>query len=179
MNNDLSINGNRIILRPITKSDTESIIKWRNCENVRKQFIFRELLTKEMHLEWLATKVEKGEVVQFIINIKDDNIDIGSVYLRDIKINLDVAEFGIFIGEDDYRGMGFGSEACGLVLNYSWDVLKLKSVFLRVYRKNAKAIASYKRNGFFPISKKELASLAEINDIDPDIVFMKINSPKG
>jgi RimJ/RimL family protein N-acetyltransferase len=43
--------------------------------------------------------------------VKDTERGIGSVYLQKIDMENKTAEFGIFIGEDDENGKGFGSEA--------------------------------------------------------------------
>jgi len=179
MNKTTTIIGDKVLLRPIDDSDTASIIKWRNSENVIRQFVFRETLTEEMHTNWLETRVVSGEVVQFVINVKDKNTDIGSVYLRDIRKEPGIAEYGIFIGEDNYRYTGYGSETCALILSYSWDVLKLKSVFLRVFKDNYAAIESYRKNGFVPISPEELSAFVDLDYIVPDMKFMIINNLKG
>ena len=99
--------------------------------------------------------------------------------MRDIQRELGSAEFGIFIGEDEYRGEGLGSEACGLVLNFAWYDLKLKSVFLRVFRNNESAIRSYCRNGFFSITSDKLKKLIDLKNILPDMLFMIKYNPKG
>ena len=95
-----------IVIKRITKEHTPLIVKWRNNPNVQKNFIFQETFTEEMHNGWLKNKVETGEVAQYIIYTKEDNVPIGSVYLRDIDKNNEKAEFGIFIGEDIARGKG-------------------------------------------------------------------------
>ena len=51
------IYGERVLLRPITAEDTPLIVKWRNTESVRRNFIFREPFTAEMHENWLRTRV--------------------------------------------------------------------------------------------------------------------------
>lgn len=135
-----------VIIRPITDNDTPDIVKWRNNENVWKNFVFQEKFTPEMHTHWLRTRVDTGEVVQFIIEA--DGRPIGSCYLRDISDQNHSAEFGIFIGEDDARGNGYGSEAGRLLLRYGFEQLKLHRIFLRVFQENKQAINSYKRIGF-------------------------------
>ena len=57
------IYGEKVMLRPITMEDTPLIVRWRNTESVRKNFIFRERFTEEMHNNWMRTKVASGEVV--------------------------------------------------------------------------------------------------------------------
>ena len=65
-----SIIGTSVILRPITMQDTHLIVKWRNRDHVRQNFIFRETFTAEMHENWMNTRVASGEVVQYIIEEK-------------------------------------------------------------------------------------------------------------
>lgn len=36
-------------LRPITESDTDMIVLWRNKEDVRKNFLYREVFTSKIH----------------------------------------------------------------------------------------------------------------------------------
>ena len=40
-----------VYLRPITLEDTENIVKWRNTNRVRKNFIYQKPFTKEGHLD--------------------------------------------------------------------------------------------------------------------------------
>ena len=140
--------GNRIILKPISSADTLDIIKWRNNPNVKCNFIFREDFTVEMHEKWLKTKVASGEVVQYIIIIRDNLKHIGSVYFRDIDSVNKSAEFGIFIGDKDSRGHGFGLETTTLFTEFGFDNLKLHRIFLRVLEKNKIALSSYENAGF-------------------------------
>lgn len=142
------IYGDKIILRNIDLSDTDDIIRWRNNESVKKYFINQTLFTKESHLKWMNDYVSAGRTYQFIIIEKENNISIGSVYLRDVdKINKK-AEFGVFIGEEKYRGLGIGIEATKLILKYAFNELGLNKIFLRVLSDNYSAIKSYLKVGF-------------------------------
>ena len=69
------MNENNIYLKPIDEKDTDLIIKWRNNSKVRKNFIFQEKLTKEIHEKWLKDKVFTGNVVQFIIMEKKTKLE--------------------------------------------------------------------------------------------------------
>lgn len=92
LNGGIKVNENilksqRLVLRPIKMDDTNKIVKWRNNQNVKKNFIFRDEITKEIHQNWMHTKVQSGVVVQFIIERKIDEIQrrpIGTVYYRNI-----------------------------------------------------------------------------------------------
>ena len=147
MNNYVA-DGNLVRIRPITMADTELIVKWRNTPEVQQQFVFQKTFTNEIHQAWMQTKVFTGEVDQFIIETLPDNKPIGSVYLRDIDNRNMSAEFGIFIGETDCFGKGYGSEASQLILDYGFCVRSLHRIFLRVFSDNVRAIASYRKSGF-------------------------------
>lgn len=143
-----TIVGEKVMLRPIRSDDTDLIVKWRNNPNVLKNFIFREHLTREMHYDWMINRVAKGEVKQFIIIEKYTNQPVGTVYFRDINEKFHSAEFGIFIGEDDARGKGYGSETAQLFVKYGFEDLGLHRISLRLFEDNERAYQSYQKAGF-------------------------------
>jgi UDP-4-amino-4,6-dideoxy-N-acetyl-beta-L-altrosamine N-acetyltransferase len=161
-----------VILREMTKDDTQNIIKWRNAPSVVENFIYRTPLDEEAHLNWYNNRVKTGEVAQFIIVDKESNIDVGSVYLRDIDNKNRKCEYGIFIGEESCRGKGIGSAAAKLVLDYAFKTLNMNRVFLRVFADNPRAIRSYEKAGF----KYEGTFKADviIDSVPRDMVFMAI-----
>ena len=138
----------RIYLRLMTREDTDNIIKWRNCDEVRSQFIYQKLFTKESHEKWIETMVETGKVVQMIIVLNEGDRPIGSVYVRDIDMDHKKAEYGVFIGEMDCLGKGYGTEAAELMAEYAFEFLGLHKLMLRVYAENELAIKSYEKAGF-------------------------------
>lgn len=140
--------GQKIYLRPITMADTDDIVRWRNADRVRKNFIYQALFTKESHENWMRTKVETGEVIQFIICEKETDRAVGSVYFRDIDPVNKKAEYGIFIGEADCAGKGIGSETARLAVDYAREVMKLHKLVLRVFADNIGAVKSYQNAGF-------------------------------
>lgn len=159
-----------ISIKKISYEDTDDIVRWRNSELVRKNFIFREFFTREIHENWMRTQVDTGKVVQFIIYENDRKV--GSVYLRDIDKKNDKAEFGIFIGEEDCLGRGIGPESARLILNYGFDELKLNKIYLRVLAKNIRAIKSYEKIGFINegIHRQDVI----LDDKAQDVIFMSI-----
>jgi len=140
--------GSKVSLRPITSDDTELIVKWRNNPKVRCNFVYRNDFTVEGHTKWLTEVIGSGKAVQFLIIVNETSMPIGSVYLRDIDHDNDKAEFGIFIGEDSARGMGYGSEATRLICKYGFEQLYLHKIILRVFEYNSAAIRAYERAGF-------------------------------
>ncbi len=144
----MEIETDRLRLVPISMEDTENILRWRNSPAVAKNFVFRDTLTKEIHENWLREKVTRGNAVQYILCMKDCERRIGSVYLRDVERINQSAEFGIYIGESDLRGLGLGSEATSAIVRFGFEQLGLHRIFLRVFETNTHAIRCYKKAGF-------------------------------
>ncbi len=142
------IAGGKVYIRPITMDDTFLIVKWRNNERVRNNFIYREVFTEEGHKKWMETKVASGEVVQYIICENEAGRPVGSVYLRDVDLDNKEAEYGIFIGEDDAIGKRYGNEAAELMCSYAADKMHLGKLILRVFTDNIAARKSYEHAGF-------------------------------
>lgn len=137
-----------IYLRPMTESDTDSIIAWRNREDVRKNFIYREPFTREGHGNWVKTMIHTGRAVQMIICNLDSGQPIGSVYIRDVDKAHKKAEYGIFIGVPEARGRGIGTAAAKLMLRYCFEEEGLHRVYLRALAENRQAVRSYEKAGF-------------------------------
>ena len=142
------IEGGRILLRPITMEDTPLIVRWRNMESVRRNFIFRETFTAEMHTRWMQTRVAAGEVLQYIIVERESGRSVGSVYFRDMDRKNRSAEYGIFIGEESARGRGIGSETAHVFTDYGFQELGLHRISLRLLADNVQAEKSYSNAGF-------------------------------
>lgn len=159
-------------LRPMTAADTSKIVTWRNKDFVRKNFIYQDLFTEEGHLSWIKNQVEPGHVVQFIICLSDGR-EIGSVYFRDIDRENKTAEYGIFIGEEDAVGCGYGSQTARLALEYAFGTMGLNKVFLRFLEENAGARKSYEHAGFRLIENRwEKVSLSQG---ERRVLFMEID----
>lgn len=160
-----------VYLRLMEVSDTEKIVEWRNNPRVRNNFIYQKPFTVEGHLNWIKTQVKPGHVVQFIICEKENGRAVGSVYFRDIDKDKAIAEYGIFIGEDDAVGKGYGTMAAKLALEYAFDKLKLKSVFLRAFEDNISAIKSYNKVGFKLLQDRQ--DIVTINGSERKVIFME------
>lgn len=164
-----------IYLRPMTRQDTDLILAWRNSEEVRRNFIYQDLFTREGHENWIRNMVETGKVVQMIICDMEDDTPIGSVYIRDIDRQHRKAEYGIFIGEEDARGRGVGTAAARMMLDYCFHEEKFHRIYLRVFASNEQAIRSYEKAGF--IKEGLLREDVCINGQYRDIVWMAAINP--
>ncbi len=144
--------GEKVSIRLVEREDVPLFVKWRNNPRVQNNHIYRKDFTVEGQLEWMKQHVDTGIAVQFIIceNSRDLR-PVGCVHYQRIDREEGTAEYGIFIGEDDAIGKGYGSEAADLALKYAKEELGLKRVYLRVFAFNAAAISSYTHAGFVKV----------------------------
>ncbi len=170
----MKLESKNLIYRPITESDTDMILNWRNSDAVKKFFLYRKDISRQDHLDWLSSKVATGCVIQFIIIVKAIDKPIGSVYLRDIDHLNKTAEYGIFIGDVSARGKGYGSEIASRMVSYFFDELGYEELHLQVISDNHSAIKSYRNAGFRTI-KKTSKTISDKEELIPtEISYMSI-----
>lgn len=73
---------------------------------------------------------------------------IGGCGLNNVDWKNRVAVVGIFIGDKDYWGKGYGSDAMEVLINFIFDEMNLNRIMLNVYSFNSRAIKSYEKCGF-------------------------------
>ncbi len=165
-----------IYLRPMTCADTDLIVRWRNREEVRKNFILQEDFTRESHENWIKTKVETGQALQMMICLTEGNVPVGVVNIQHIDREQSNAEYGIFIGEETARGRGIGTAAAVLMLRYCFAEEKLHRIYLRALAWNAAAIRSYEKAGFW--HEGYLREAARVRGAYVDLVWMAALNPQ-
>jgi len=89
---------------------------------------------------------------------------IGNIGFVNLDLINKVGELGIFIGNKDYWGKGYGMEAIQLLLDFGFNMLNLHNVYLRVFSFNKPAINCYKKIGF-----KEVGRIREAKQIAGEI----------
>lgn len=144
----LRLKSERLLLRPITESDTDMILSWRNSDYVRNCYFYRVPISREEHLNWLHEKCEKGLVFQFVVEILETGEPIGSVYLQHYDEKDDSMESGVFFSPDAPKGKGFASEAVLLMNRYAFEVLKVSKTIARVIATNQASIRLHEKVGF-------------------------------
>lgn len=165
------IEGQDIYLRLMNEEDTDNIIKWRNSDFVRRNFIYQNPFTKEGHKNWVRTMIDTGKAIQFIICTKEAG-PIGSVYLRDIDRTHNKAEYGIFIGEKEALGRGYGTQAARLMIDYAFEKVKLHKLMLRVLAENEQARRSYEKAGF--VQEAYLKEEVFLEGQYKDVIYMAV-----
>ncbi|HRJ76065.1 MAG TPA: GNAT family protein, partial [Anaerolineales bacterium] len=98
--------------------------------------------------------VEKGQEKQgdksfrFSIRTLENDILIGSTGLWIQRWSQGDAWLGIFIGEREYWGKGYGTDAMRLIVGYGFSELNLRRITLGLHSYNERALKSYQKVGF-------------------------------
>ncbi|MFD2638131.1 GNAT family N-acetyltransferase [Piscibacillus salipiscarius] len=140
----------RLVLRKVDKNDVELYHSWRNNMDVmyttNPSLDLYSLEDTRSFVENNLTDSRSSK--SYIILQKEEDKAIGITSLINIDYKNRNSECIIDIGEKDYWGQGYGSEALQILLNYAFLELNLHRVSLRVFSFNHKAIKLYKKLGF-------------------------------
>ena len=124
--------GDRIYLSPkgVSEEELQKFTKWMNDFNVTDYTGRSEQITTLLgERQWLENCAKDVESRNF--NIVDLNTDglIGTVGLDGFNWVSRSAVLGIFIGEEEYRSNGYGTEAIKMLLEYGFKYLNLQLIF--------------------------------------------------
>lgn len=146
------LSGDRVYLSPMQAEDAETYVKWLSDPCVTDGLgSSSRVLTVDAEKEWIKNNASTH---QFAIIRKEDDQLIGNCGLHEIDALRQCAEVGLFIGDEENRGKGFGTEVLNLLLAHAFDTLNLNNVMLRVFSFNAQAIRCYEKVGFREMGRR-------------------------
>lgn len=100
--------------------------------------------------EWMAQLWERlsndRSGASFVMEA--DGKVIGNLGLFNVDLEARTMELGITIGDKDYWGRGYGTEAIRLATDYAFRMRNVRKVHLSVLANNPRAIAAYTKVGF-------------------------------
>ncbi|WP_130837354.1 GNAT family N-acetyltransferase [Lachnoclostridium sp. Marseille-P6806] len=144
--------GPRIALRPMTLEDCGRVVRWRNNGRVRERYVYREAFTLEGQEEYFRTQIETGRKTQLMICEKDERGGerraIGCMVFQDLNRELREIEYGLFIGEDDAAGKGFGTEAIRVGMRWAFGAFPVDRIICRIFTDNIPSLQSNERAGY-------------------------------
>jgi len=121
--------------------------------------LFSEKKVKEFQEKELE-KESSNELFFHIHTLEDDSL-IGFVGLFDLFKHHGDSLVAIALGERDFWGKGYGTDAMKIMLRYAFYELNLRKVGLIVFEYNSRAIRSYEKIGFIPEGRIRGAILRE------------------
>lgn len=146
------LKGKKVSLRPVEKTDLPQIVRWINDPEVRlflESWLPQSSADEEKWIESLGKRKDTN-IVLAIETVQGKHI--GLMGLHNIKWRDRVADTGAMIGEKEFWGKGYGSEAKILLLEYAFNTLNLRKICSAAYAFNARSInyslkCGYKEEG--------------------------------
>lgn len=165
--------GDRIYLSPRGIEDVQKYTEWMNDFNTT-DYIARSAQIVNLESERKYLEKTSNEYGFFSIVTLDNNKLIGTISIENIDYLNRTAVLGIFIGDVEYRGNGYGTEAIQLILDYGFNYLNLNNIRLDLLEFNERALACYTKCGFKEYGRRR--KCAFINGTYYDIISMDILS---
>ena len=146
------IESGRVFLRPFEPTDAELYRRWRADAGPMALAGWNDraplsLAQSAARMDRLATDQGK-DYYTFMICLLSDNRPIGEVALSELDLRNGSAEVGIFIGEVDEWGKGYGTDAVSALVDFGFRELRLERIWLNVWTGNDRARRLYEKAGF-------------------------------
>lgn len=165
----------RVLLRSLRQEDSPLLYDWiTHRELVILNAAFHPISDVD-HQVWFESMLTKrADLVIFVIEDMETHQAIGTCQLLNINWRHRSAELQIRIGDVQYHGRGFGTEAVKLLCRFGFADLNLHRIYLHVFANNIRAIKSYEKCGF--VRDALLKEAAFIDGAWVDVVGMgKLN----
>jgi RimJ/RimL family protein N-acetyltransferase len=136
----------RIVLEKISLEDSDRIAKWKSDPTLATLIMSNSNAVSDSDAkDWIQR------------NSSDPNQRLNGIYLENdcskellgitrlmfIDFVSEVAELGIYLGDETKRGIGLGKKAMLLTVDQAFKELKLRKLYLKVNANNEKALALY------------------------------------
>lgn len=147
--NSYGIIGSKAYLKVLEQDELEKIFRWKNDYELCNLINAHPLpIAKYETEEWFKkNQSDKNQILFGIHEIKSKEL-IGIVRLMFIDWITSAAELGIFIGDKTVRGKGIGQEVMKLILDYAFQGINLRRIYLKVSESNTRALSLYQSVGF-------------------------------
>lgn len=163
--------GSKLYLSPVNPEDVETYTRWINDISVSIRLgASREVFGLPREQSLLDDMAKEGQ--HFAIVRLDGDQLLGNCSLFAIDPIRRVAEVGIFLGDEEQRGQGYGTEALQLICEYGFKILNLNNIMLRVFEFNQQAVRCYEKAGFRVFGRRSQSYY--VNDTYFDEIYMEL-----
>ena len=176
--NNIEINhtGSQVIVSSLRLEHTPILKKWFNDSELCKYmapYSDSEEYSEEKIIEDFII-ANHGDI-DLIISEKESKKDIGYCSIYDINRSNQSAEISILIGEKEFQGKGYGTEAVKIMLDTAFNKLGLNRVFATATRINKPSIKILEQTGFRRVGVMREYHFLNEEKLD-EVLFEMINS---
>lgn len=143
----MELKGKRITIRPMKQEDIFYLRNWGTHENpLLADYNIPELSDEEL-INWFRLKTGKNNQKYFSVFNEDENLIgyFGIKYIR--KMLFKDSVLGI-VFDPNYVNQGYGTETITTFLDYYFNEMNMKKLYLEVAKFNKRAMRCYGKSGF-------------------------------
>ncbi|MBL3593107.1 MAG: UDP-4-amino-4,6-dideoxy-N-acetyl-beta-L-altrosamine N-acetyltransferase [Synergistaceae bacterium] len=123
------------------------VLEWRNSTSIRSQMLNQSPIKWEEHCLWIA-KQSGPEPRSLARVVYYESKPIGVISLNQLDVKQGHSNWGMYIGEDEMRGMGIGKAMLDEVIRWGFVDKGLRRLYTSVLANNTKAMGLYVSRGF-------------------------------
>lgn len=142
--------GEKIRLREYKKEDIKLAQEYINDSEIKKLLNpgIPFLYTYEDEEKWYENLSASKDTYNFAIETLEDKKYIGGCGINEVDWKNSYVVVGIFIGDKDYLGKGYGTDAMKVLMHFIFEQMNIHKIKLNVFSFNQRAIKSYEKCGF-------------------------------
>lgn len=150
VSNPVCYTGKKVILRPLNiETDLESCWRWINDSEVNRYLLSNSPISLEEERKFFEKVSQKNsDSVCFAVETLEERKFIGTVGVNSIRSIERIGTTGSMIGEKEYWGQGYGTDAKMLLLNHAFNVMNLAKVNSSVTEFNGRSVGALKKQGY-------------------------------
>jgi len=137
--------GEQIVLRALTAKDLVTLEAWDADPEIEE--LMGRKFAPESPTEWFRRMLRDTRARAMAIETASGRL-IGELELAQINWRSGSAELRICIGEKDCWSLGLGTDALRSALHLAFGPWGLRTIYLRVFANNGRAIRAYEKCGF-------------------------------
>lgn len=140
--------GDSILIRAVEENDVDVIYKWRKCFDFKELYCFKTVFgTDDIMSEVVSDKKFPCDIYFMIVD-KEYKNPIGECILSHIDYTNKTCLCSVYIGDEEMRDKGYGSEAIRLTLDFAFNELGLNRAGAWISSFNKYGMKCFKKCGF-------------------------------
>jgi len=145
------LKGKRIYLREVVVQDvSKRYLEWMKNPLIKKYIESRDENIKiDTLIQYVKEKQADKNSIFLAIVLNQNDMHIGNIKLGPIDWYHRLADIGIIIGETEFWGQGYATEAVQLLSNYAFNVLNLHKLTAGCYEGNRSSARAFEKANFF------------------------------
>jgi UDP-4-amino-4,6-dideoxy-N-acetyl-beta-L-altrosamine N-acetyltransferase len=137
----------------LSEEKIDQVRQWRNSDDVRLFMQYQKIINPKQQLNWFRS-IDNNNNYYFVAH--KNKIPFGVYNLKDIDINQNKAEAGVFLISKDFWELDWSMRGSFLLIDFAFNTLGLETLTAHVLKSNHRAYRYNKQLGFF--ENKEIST---------------------